>query len=1338
VEGEARYLFGLPVTRGQVRYRVENSGARRARATFHAEVVAVGTASLDDKGRFRVRFVPKAGDEEDETPVSFVLKVDVTDEGGETASANRTFVLGRVTLQPRIESDRGFVLAGPEGHGSATLTVLRLDLEGKGRKGTGRYRLAKLVQPSSASAPADLPPSSNDEYGRPRPRPFTGSLPGDQMRARWETKFTADEVMAAWPDGAEIAAADVQHDENGRALVRTPALAPGAYRLHYETKDPGGAIARADKVLVVTGATAFLAVPAMLAVEQRTVPVGVTARVLVHSGFAGQTMYLDVFRGSEIRSRQRLTVGRDGSVVELPMGEADRGGLALRLIAVRDHQVMTQHERLVVPWDNKELKVGFETFRDLIRPGSREIWRVTVSTAGGRKVEAGAAEVLALMYDLSLDAFAPHELPQVLGIWPDYTDVEQFMMAGFQRGRDGVSRPQWYSGRRREDAGGKVPEFSGDSIRFGSWTLEGRRSKRMVGRAVGVMGYGGGMGRQEGLYGLASGIGGLAFGHKGESDKALDLVELGSPRRAGAPQFAPQQLPISPRRNFAETAFWMPALLTGADGSVSIEFTVPDSVTSWRVWVQAVGKALESGQASHEVRSARDLVVRPYLPRFLREGDRAALTAVVSNSTDKPLSGDVELALFDPDTNADLTPAFGIKPAELRRRFTVAVGANTSVTFPLAAPNGVRSAAVKVTARTAGLADAEQRPLPVLPGRLHLFQSRFSVLRDAASVSLAFADLGKPDPARKTDQLVVTVDAQLLQSALAALPYLVTYPYECSEQVLNRFVSTAIVSSLLRDTPGLEDLAKSMAARKTPLQPFDAQDPNRRLGLEESPWLQAAQGGPAQSDAVVANILDPANATAEREAALGKLAKAQLDNGAFPWFSGGPASPYITLYLVNGFARAVEAKAAVPLDMLDRAWRYLAAHYRTQYAGKPGREKCCWEWLTFLNYAATSFHETKGTRDGLTEEERRHILEVSLAHSRKLSPLLKGYLALTLKRMGRDVEARRIWAGVMDGARTTAELGTVLPEAAQPWLWHDDRTEAQAFALRVLAELEPDSLRGKAGGRLAELADGLMQWLLLDKRLSQWKSTRATAEAIDALVYFMGKQGTLGLAESITVKAAGTGATFDFDPAVYAGGKGRLVVPGARVDANPAAASVDIAKDSPGLAFASATWHFATDRLPSAGQGDFFTVSRRTFIRDSKASEVVLRLLSDGTPIRVGDEIEVQLIVSAKHRAEFIHLRDPCGAGFEPMQVRSGWQWDLVTPVYREIRDSGANFFIEELPAGEYTLKHRLRATMSGTFRVAPATVQSMYAPELTAYSAGATVEVRGEAPDRPPREPVR
>ena len=1309
LDGQARYFFGLPVTAGEIRWRVVREPiyplwwgwGRWLGSPAEPQTVAAGTAKLDQDGRFQLTFTPRADQRDaarqDRSQMSYRYRVtaDVTEEAGETRSADRTFRLGFASVETMLEMPAGFLRAGT----AATLTAKRLDLNGAPRPGQATWTLAPLAKTTP------LLPSEQSPQGAPR-QPDDIVTPGDRQSPRWQPEAPPEQTLHALSAGPAIGSGTVVHDAKGEAAIGLPALAPGAYRLSYETKDDFGVTCRSQKEILVADASPALsiAVPALLVPEKTTVAAGDTARVLATSGFAGQPLEWDVWRGGKRLLHRRLIAGKDAPLIEFPVRAEDRGGLVVTMTAVRDHQVLASTVNLDVPWDDKRLSVSLSTFRDQIHPGAKETWTVAVKAPPGAKGEAAQTELLAYMYDRSLDLFAPHVPPDPMSLWPRTGGAPVMHVTLDQAWGRAILSNEW----------SRLPNAP---------SLVGDRLKRDDGYALGGPGE--------------RGFGGLGLRSAGQPDFLQELAPgpvmrkaapmamafnaQAAPAPAPMPGLGAERQPVAPppplRSDFSETAFWRPQFLTGPDGTARLEFTVPDSVTSWNVWVHAVSKQLLSGSVHRETRSVKDLMVRPNMPRFLREGDHALLKVAVNNASDKDLAGTVHLAIVDAETERDVSAELGLKPADLTRPFQAKKGGAATLAFSLSAPPVLRTLAFKVTATAGAFADGELRPLPVLPSRMHLAQSRFVTLHDKDKRTLSFPDMAAKDPTRVDDQLVVTVDAQLFTTVLRALPYLITYPYECTEQTLNRFLSSAIVDSVFRDFPAVARMAKELSSRPTPRERFDAADPNRKMALEETPWLAASRGDPqdkAGAGALV-NVLDPKRAAAERAAGLAKLRQAQLPSGAFPWFPGGAEDPYMTLYIMYGFAKAAEFKVDLPKDMVQRGWDYLGAHFRQLRDGKTmaSSSDCCWEWLTFLNFTASAYPDPSWTNGALTAADRATILDFSFKHWRQHSPYLKGLLALTLKRAGRAADAKLVWASVMDSAKTTRDEGTFWAPEERSWLWYNDTVETQAFALRALMELDPADPR----------KEGLAEWLLLNKKLNQWKSTRATAEAIYALVHYMTHDKSLGVPEDVKVTVGGKTTDIAFAPERYTG-KNQLVLPGAAI--GPQTATVTVEKETKGFAFASATWQFSTEKAPAQGQGDFFTVSRTYFRRGAHGKEVLLTPLADGAKLNVGDELEVHLSLRTKHAAEYVHLRDPRGAGFEPENAVSGYRWDLGAGYYQEVRDSGTNFFFDSLPVGEYPLVYRVRATMAGTFHVGPATVQSIYAPEFNAYSAGAALNVGG------------
>lgn len=1298
LKGEARYYFGLPVSSGTAVWQVRRKPVYprwwwwgRDPDGSRSQVVAGGRSALGEDGTFKAAFTPKA-DERQARPGSgltyrYVLSVDVTDEGGETRSASRPFRLGFVSVEARIEAERGFYRSGSK----STFKVALADLDGAPKKGRGTWRVVRLLEPETTLLPADqpLPEPPADAPGEKTPY----ETPGDRLRTRWGSGLGSEEILRLWKDGSLVAKGTVEHDVKGEASAAVPPLEPGAYRFIYETKDDFGSACRENHEFLVAaakGGPSALRLPLVLDAEQASIAVGKTARFLVHSGWAGQPLLFETFKGGELQERRWLEAGKDGGTLEVPVNEKHRGGFSVQVTALRDHQAMTAEADVFVPWDNKELDISFSSFRDKLVPGGTETWRISVKTPGNKPAVQGAAELLAYMYDRSLDLFAPHRPPRLQGLYPKRTGTASW------RATLGLA-PRAYTEDSEWATIPPYPVFSADDLR----TMDGYGigGPGVRGRVVGGV--------------MPASARQAKLSETGDEAKSLETADVLHEKDETEGFVEARGEPVPLRSDFSETAFWKPHLLTGPDGTAAIEFTVPDSVTGWRVFVHGVTRELAGGSLEKEAQTVKDLMVRPYLPRFFREGDRAELRVMVNNAGAKDLAGEVSLEIFDPATMESLAHAFGLPAQVPARPFTVKAGGGSAVVFPLSAPPRVGTVAFKVTAKAGAFADGELRPLPVLPGRMHLVQSRFATLREGAPRELRFADLAKTDdPTRLNEQLVVTVDAQLFYGLLEALPYLVNYPYECTEQTLNRFLSTGILTSLYGRYPSVAKMAEALSRRETRYETFDATDPNRKMALEESPWIVAAQGG-TDNGYGVENVLDPRVAEAQRETSLAKLLKAQTSLGAFPWWPGGLPSPYMTLYIVHGFSKAAEFGVAVPKDPVVRAFRYLHAHYLDEVVRTLMARDTGWESVTFLNYTIGNFPDASWTGGVFTDAERKAMLDFSFKHWKEHSPYLKGFLALTLNRAGRLKDAALVWNSVMDSAKTTVDEGTSWAPEDRGWLWYNDRIETHAFALRTLMELQPKDAR----------SEGLVQWLFLNKKLNHWKSTRATSEVLYSVAYFLKTTGALGARESVLVDACGVKTDFVFEPDWYTGKKNQVVVPGGKL--GPECAEVRVSKTGKGLAFASATWHFSTEKMPERGDGDLFAVDRIYFKREKKGQEIVLKPLAEGAELAVGDEIEVHLSIRARHPAEYVHLRDPRPSGCEPVSLTSGYKWDLGLVRYEEVRDSGMNFFMERLPQGEYTLKHRMRCAMAGTFKSAPAILQSLYAPEFAAYSAGRLVTVK-------------
>ena len=1322
ITGSARYYFGDVVSSGSVSWRVERQAINNRRGAYiGSESIASGKSEINSKGEFVVQFHPKsvklekAPDDDSQAIYRYEVSADITDSGGETRSVSRTFSAAAVNITANIQSDVNFAIAGQP----MAFTVNRQDLDGEGRAGSGFWELYQLQQPAKILMPAELAvdPISKAE------QPYATA--GDRLRTRWSQDKTLEARSKHWERGAKVGQGSLKHKASGQADIKLKAPAPGVYRLRYTTKDQWGQVFRKQQTVIVSNQQRLpLQIPSLLTVQKRSVEVGQQVSLLAGSGYTQTPVLLEVFHGNKLlrRSVQRGGVKKQ----QFAVTQAHRGGLTFVMTMVKDYQLIRETQQVNVPWTDRNLNVSFSTFRDKLRPGQKETWRVTVKDHKNRPMEAGAVEVLSSMFDRSLELLSKHSVAGVSGLYPVKSlDLSRQSSLGMERsqvvrhargveyvppydvmrmvlvGSSGYGRPIPMMARamaspRRAMAPRRYVATARQPVDVFALQQKPKPSGDYAGPIDGVVGKGTRAVLEQFMQNRGDAI--SESSTSGGSVSGLDGIEA--------------------RKNFNETAFFKPHLVLEKSGSVSFEFEVPESLTQWQVWVSALTRDLRGGSAKAFSRTSKELMVRPYLPRFLRAGDEANIEVLINNSSDKVMNGTMSFDVIDPATDTTISASFKLNLAS--RNFSVPAGKSTRQRYSLVAPKDLGMVTIRAKASassgTQTYGDGEQRPLPVLPSRIHLSQSRFAALQGNTQRRLRFNELAQNnDRTRINDKLVVTVDGQLFYSALKAVPYLTEYPYECTEQTMNRFLSTSIINSTFSQTPSLKAMAAEFAKRKTKLENWSSieKDPNSKMLLEETPWLAQANGG-SDEDTKLLKVLDPKVSAAQQRQSLQKLTKAQNNDGGFPWWNGGPSSPYMTAYLLQGFARANEFKVQVPKAVVTRAWSYLHKRYLEELKKPKLVDFDHPTQLIVINYTLSSFPDNSWYSGTFNNAERTDMLNQSMKKWQTLPPLLKAQLSLTLQRMGRAQQARAVFESVMNGAKSDPDNGVYWPQQNRSWLWYNDRIDTHAFMLRAMMEISPQDAR----------RHGLVQWLMLNKKLNHWKSTRATAESIYALVHYLKREQQLDADERMEVSLGNLPTQeFVFNANQYNGGKQQMVVKDKDITADMA--NITLKNESKPLMFASATWHFSTDIAPTSAQGDFFGVERRFFKRIKQGTEWTLQPLAEGATLKVGDELEVQLSLRSKHNAEYVHLRAPRGAGFEPMESNSGYRWQNSVGYYQEIRDSGVNYFLDRLPAGQYAFKYRLRATTSGKFRMAPAMVQSVYAPEFNAYSSGARLSIQ-------------
>lgn len=1254
--------------------------------------IARGDVKTDKSGTFTVEFTaapdPDSLPSEDpEVPdvSDFIVEVEAHDTGGRTIAADRSLRVGAQSLLVSAQAEHAFFLSDEK----PELKLNATNLE---------------EQPIAASVSWEL-----ERLGAPKDKPGEHELLQAVLR-----KYPAAD--------AHVAHGTVALDGQSPGALTLGALPAGGYRVRLSASSG----ARGSFSFLVADAKTRampLAVPPIALARQNEYQPGDRADLLIGGSGASGAYHVELWRGSTLLEH-RVERGAPVRVWTVPVGDKQAGGFTARWIGVDGIDAVGGDVTVSVPRKDKALSVKLVAKPDALEPGQTAKWTVEVKDGKGRAVDG---EALVTIFDRSLELYAKQYHYWANSLWsppappPGRAD-------GAHTGY-GMSLPadEAAAARAQKEIQGhyqprQTPRFSWEQTAYGGYGYGGVAG----GRFRGAMNM---PGAPPPPMAAPVAAAPMKKGHAESKNAAGDRDADGIPdeadklAEAGGENEKSLQKPPAPkdelRTNMAETAAWIPDVAL-SDGKGSFSFKAPERLTSWRVQILALGRAVEAGAGDATFATKKPLMVRVEIPRFFREGDRSTITAVVHNETDAPLSASVDLDVVD-----DVEAAAGTSRATADQRQPKghsgleALGVTSKsarvdvpahglapVDFAIVAPDNIATYKIRVHASAGKLSDAEERGLPILPSRERLVQSRVVALHGTDKQTIEFGELEHAkDPSLRSESMTVSIDPQLALSVLRSIPYLVQYPYECVEQTLNRYVPLAIVNEIYKKHP---EIAKAIAAaphRETQYEPWNKDDPRRMMMLTETPWLQQANGG--ANDARLRDLLNPTLVTSMQQEALGKLSRAQNGSGGFPWFPGGRDDFYMTLYVLEQLAILQDFGVQPPRDVVARALRYVEAELPRHVK----KDETSVSYLAYGSYVLTSWDPKKYPEAARLRGEVAQWMKYVLANRQILTPFGRAWCARVEFRLGDKKTALELLESALDGAKRDPVVGVYWTPERYSWMWYSDTVEKHAFFLRTLAELKPND----------ERVPGMLQWLLFNRKGNQWHSTKASAAAVYSILDLMQKEGSLSQPqkfhvvwdkqeEIVTVKP-----TEDRRAPLMWTVKGR--------DVTPARGKVEVGKEGPGIAFASATWIFSSTKLQEQHDSNLVSIERKYYRKVHEADGDHLQPLKSGDKVKVGEEIEVRLYVRTKSQFEYVHVKEPRGAGFEETTLTSGWRWDKLSS-YQEPRDSLYNFFVDWLPHGEFELRHSLRPTTPGKYRIGSAVLQSMYSPDITAYSAGMELEV--------------
>ncbi len=1020
---------------------------------------------------------------------------------------------------------------------------------------------------------------------------------------------------------------------------------------------------------------------------------GEKASFLVSSALGEGRIGMEVERSGAIAAVRWFNLQRGQQLVELPILESDRGGFAVHFVAVVNGREFRTTKHVAVPWENKRLKVEWTTFRDRMLPGSLETFRLKISGPDGGPV---AAQMLASMYDASLDHFVPHAWEMFQ--WPQYQSVLQWdRMQPFHivHGQASIH-----------------PEMPRDTIRPFP-------SLRTFGWPLGL--------EFPVLYSMDAEAGGVMMrGDAANSSVQKEEVQMVAvngmvpkePDRVVAGPGASVDQPV--RSNFNETAFFLPDLLTDADGSVIMEFTMPDALTRWRFMGLAHTRELEIAQFDREVITQKPMMVMPNLPRFLRQGDRIELVSRIDVLEGDPINGAITLELFDPYTNRSLDTDLKLDRKE--QPFTAAQGESGSATWRIEVPATIDLVGIRINARsTNGFNDGEQHVLPVLSDRLLVTESLPLPIGKAGTRNFTFEALGNDTSSTLRHQsLKLEFTPNPAWYAVQALPYLTGFPHECSEQVFSRFYANTLAAHIVAEEPAIRKVVEAWraAAARGGSELMSALEKNPELKsvlLEETPWvMRAADERQRKVDLVL--LFDMDRMAREQAASLRKLQELQLADGSWPWFSGMFPSLEVTQHITAGIGHLRKLDAADPdrdmqvRSMLDRAiaWMDSQADERYERARKdltkeeldhfvPGYAD-----VQYL-YARSFFMDRPFTAEAA--QAAAFIGSRVSAEWLKYGLQEQAMIALALHRSkgeSNDV-AGSILRSLKERATQDEELGMYWRNFSNGISWAEFPTETHALLIEAFHDISNDTAA----------VNGLRMHLLKLKQTTDWRTTKATANACYALLLI--GNDLLEEAASPVIKVGGV----PIEPQKKEAGAGYFTHSWEPEQIKPELADISIAATSDRVAWGAMHWQYLERIDKITAHESPFAIRKQVMLKRASENGTELVPIGNGTTAAVGDRITIRIELTTDRFIDFVHLKDMRAAGLEPMEALSGTRWQGGLAYYQSVRDASVNFFFDRIPPGTHVLEYDLSVQHAGDLSNGITTAMCMYAPEFASHSAG-------------------
>ena len=1238
VVGMAKTFAGAPVQNARVHYNISRSYAWVWRFMGRGSARWEGEAMTDADGKFSVPVHFEIDSDRRESPLwyyTYNIQADVTDGAGETQQANLSLPLGSTSMVLNMDNLPDNLVKEKK----LEIKLTAMNLSGEPVDTPVTYQVVEMEEQKDGQ----------EKEGR---KVLTGTVEANKS-------FVPEAIYA---------------------------LPSGNYRLKLSAKDTQGRECTASKNFLLFSLNDKR--PPFVITDwfyQDGLEFDAASPATVYIGSSEKNVYLlyDVFAGNKRLESKRIELSDSVVSFRFPYKKEYGDGILVSMAFVKDGRLYSHNARIMKPAPEKKLQLKWTTFRDKLRSGQQEEWKLTVLYPDGSPAEA---EMLATMYDASLDKiYSAHKLD--FGVDFHYVVPLTYWNTSYMR--NAYLYVDFPLKRLRA-----VPLEYSELIIPSTGRMEAM-----------VVGYGGSP--RATLAGALKIRGRSAanavMNQEAVTDMVLqeEMVETSAQEKAemGSSEELAETGDIQIRENFAETAFFYPQLRTNEKGEVSISFVLPESLTRWKFMGLAHTRNVDYGKIEATATASKEFMLQPNMPRFVRVGDKANIAASLMNLSDKGVKGTVRMELFNPETEKVFYSQ--------KQKFDVKGGETGHVNFTFEVSDKYAVMACRMVADGDTFSDGEQRYIPVLTDKQWVTETVPLNVNGEGAHTFSLENLfNKHSKTASEQRLTVEFTAHPAWYAVQALPVVAHPQNEDALSWATAYYAHSLAAYIVKENPRIKQVFDSWKAqggtKETFMSNLQKNQELKNILLAETPWLAEATNEAEQKQRI-ATLFDLNTMNSQLAVSVEKLGELQNADGAWSWYKGMQGSRYVTTQVMEMLVR-LNALTHQDADsrmqpMIQKGFEYLGKQAAEEYKSMKEAEKKGAVGIRpseqVLRYLYICALDGKAPVD---EKVNRYFIDKLSGEGKELTIYEKALGAIILQQAGKVAEAKLFMQSLMEYSVVTDEMGRYFDTPKARYSWFSYKIPTEVAAMEAIQRITKDT----------KAIDEMKRWLLKQKQTQTWETPIATADAVYALMA-TGASDLLANTGGVEITL---GKEVIRTPADNAIGYIKKTVSGDVMNIK----KVSVDKEGTGMGWGAVYAQYLESMDQIGEQGNGLSVSRQLYKGDEA--------LNESAPLKVGDKITVRLTVKADRDMDFVQIKDDRAACMEPLQAVSGFRWGNGLGYYQATKDASTQFFIDQMRKGTYVIEYQVYVNRTGEYQAGIATVQSAYAPEFGGHTGGYRVMV--------------